>query len=323
MGDILSHAEVEAILSAIQPSRPRRRDASTTVTSDPAEWERHDFERPQPLQGNAIKVIHALQSGICRRWQDRLQDLLPSKLVVQPVGACQSTAVELLASVPSSHVICQVQHGNSAAESLLIWSDSLARQLIASMLGGGDQPTAAENPLTAIELRLLSRLNDAVLRELATLLEETLNVSAVLTGLDVVPETLSNSPCLWFSFEVAASDNRGFVHLGIPGTSLHPPIVGGAVQETHDRDLASIEAVPDGIQQVSVQVSASLALLKLKAAELAALQVGDVVMTEISPNEPIALTLDGQELCQGTIGMHLGRKALRLATMTGNEPPRK
>src|SRR5207237_303647 len=99
-------------------------------------------------------------------------------------------------------VIYQVSHSGSAADSLLVWSDNLVQLLIAKMLGGGDGNVVESTirAMTNIELRLLARLNDAVLGELATLLGESLTVAAVLQNGEVVPERIAEFPCIWFSF---------------------------------------------------------------------------------------------------------------------------
>ena len=311
MGEILSHAEVEAILSAIEPSRPEPRPTSSAAsTADPIEWERHDFRRPEVLHGAVLNVVHALHGGICRRWQDRLQNLLQEPIAVRPVGACQSTGAEFLASITTPHVMCQIGHAGTTAESLLVWSAELVQLLIARMLGStnvhGSEATVL--PLTNIELRLLTRLNDAVLSELATLLDDPLRVTAVIQQPAAVSERIALFPSIWFSFEVGGCGASGLIHLGIPSLSLTPP-----GNPSEQQSSSSLDAIPVGIQQVAVQVSASLASLRIRTSDLAALQVGDIVMTDLSPRETVSLQLDGRNLCQATIGTHLGRKALRLA----------
>ncbi len=306
MGEILSHAEVEAILAAIEPSRPAIRPTTETPAADPVVWERHDFRHPEALQGAALKVVQALHAGICHRWQGRLELLLQSHINAHPVGACRSTTAEFLATLTTPHVICRVNHANSSAESLLVWSSDLVQSLVSKLLGGADgQVAESTSAMTSIELRLLARLNEAVLGELATLLDDPLTVVAVLQNAQTLPERAAKFPCIWFSVEVAGCGTSGLIHLGIPSISLNSP--------GQTPPVSLIDSIPPGIQHVCVQVSASLASLKLKTSDLAALQVGDIVMTDLSPSETVSLQLDGHDLCQATIGTHLGRKALRLA----------
>ena len=312
MGEILSHAEVEAILSAIAPSRPEPRVAAASAPVEAAAevWERHDFRRPEELTGTALKIVQALHEGICQRWQGRLEKMMQTRVDVRPVGACHSNPSEFLAAVAEPSVVCQIGHEGSRLESLLVWSASLVQSLIAGMLGGdanqGTASASAAREMTSIELRLLGRLNDAVLQELAALLNAPLAVAGVLANSAAVPERIAKVPCIWFSVEVSGSGASGLIHLGIPGISLNAR---GSEQSTEGLTGSDI---PSGIRQVTVQVSANLASLKISTADLAALHVGDVVMTDLSPDSPVALQLDGLTLSQATIGTHLGRKALRL-----------
>jgi flagellar motor switch protein FliM len=313
MGQILSQAEVDAILSSVEPSRPNSRPTPTADPTSRHEWECHDVGRIEPLQGNALKVVHALHDGICQRWTASLRTVFQSQVNVRAVGACQSTGAEFLRTLPSPDVICQIRHGHSAAESLLAWSDNLAHSLISKLLGGGNGSAAetATLTMTPIERRLLSRLNDAVLDELATLLDDTLTVAAVLPDLDAVSAQIANFPCVWFSFEISGFGTSGLIHLGIPLLCLNHTSESGTKSSPARAD-ADFSTIPTGIQKVTVQVSATLASLTIKASDLLALQVGDIVMTDSSPVEPVLLRLNGRSLWQAAIGTHLGRKALRL-----------
>jgi flagellar motor switch protein FliM len=311
MGEILSHAEVEAILSAVQPSRPVPRDSSGGQIAEQPAWELHDFQHPQALRGAALKMVHALHQGICQRWQSRLGEVLQSVVSVKPVGACQSSAAEFLASDKSPQVICLLRQASTTAESLLVWNAGLARALLARMLGGGDGGESPVTSMTNIELRLLNRLNEAVLGELSSLLKETWHVSQVLQGDVTTAEISSQFPSIWFSFEAETAGGRGLIHLGIPAVSFN--VAGaGASSAAFATELGVAGGLNPGVQQVCVQVTATLGLLKIRAADLMVLQVGDLVVTDMSPGETVALKLDGKTLCQATIGTHLGRKALRL-----------
>lgn len=320
MGEILSHAEVEAILAAIEPSRPGNRPVPQSPTADSGEtWERHDFRRAEPMQGVALRIVQALHEGICQRWQVRLETLLQSPVKVRAIGACQSTAAEFLQAVSTQNVICHLGHTKSAVDSLLVWGLDLVQSLVTAMLGGavGAAKESATHAMTSIELRLLGRLNDTVIRELSVILDEPLNVGAVASSLDEGVGLLASTPRIWFSFEVSVGSASGFIHLGLPG--LAPGTV--TAERFSDSsglatDRATLGAIPPGIQQVSVQVSANLAHVKLRAADLAGLQVGDIVMTELSPTETVSLQLDGRTLCRATVGTLLGRKALRLVEAT-------
>ena len=287
MGEILSHAEVEAILAAIEPSRPGHRPVPKPSVEPGEAWEPHDFRQTEPMQGVALKIVQALHEGICQRWQVRIESLLQAAVNVRAIGACQSTAAEFLQAVSTKSLICQLAHTKSAADSLLVWSLDLVQSLVTGMLGG--TVAAASDPtthaMTSIELRLLGRLNEAVIRELSVLLDEPLNVVAVGQSLDGNSDLSAKAPRVWFSFEVNIGSVSGLIHLGLlgptPGAALS-----GRFSGSSDliQDRAGLAEIPPGIQQVSVQVAANLAHVKLRAADLATLQVGDVLMVSIKAN---------------------------------------
>lgn len=307
MGEILSQAEVEAILSAIEPSRPGPR--VPLPETRPPQWESHDFRQPEPLHGAALKLVQGLHEGICDRWQSRLASLLQTAVTVRPLTACQSTATEFFGANPSASIECVIAHPGTAVESMVVWSTDLARQAIGRMLGGADEVGAEDCALTKIELRLLGRLNEAVVGELSLLMGESLEVSQVVQIPDAIHDPFHAFPAAWFSFEVSGIGTGGVIHLAIPsglGT------LGTAARTLPEHLHSGLDVVPPGIQQISVRVSAILATLKLTAADLAGLQLGDIVMTDVASNDAIAFTLDGRRLGNAVIGTHLGRKALRV-----------
>ena len=309
MGEILSQAEVEAILSAIEPSRPATRPVPV-CEPDTTQWQHHDFRQSEPLCGAALQVVQALHEGICDRWQSRLRSLLQADLSIRPLGACQSTATDFFAANKASVIVCKISHAGSAVESLLVWGSDLAWQLIGRMLGGSDTAVADDCKLTKIELRLLDRLNEAMVSELSLMLGDSLKVDEILQSSDAVRSSISPFPFAWFTFEVGSG---GLVHVGIPIQLGLSGAVASVVESTQEGGrTAELESIPRGIQQISVRVSASLATLKLTAADLAALQVGDIVMTDVASSDSVALNLDGRRLGNAIVGTHLGRKALRV-----------
>jgi len=149
MGEILSQAEVEAILSAIQPSRPAERPVGGPGAELP-QWQPHDFRQSEPLRGTALQVVQALHDGICNRWQLRLKTVLQADLSIRPLGACQSTATEFFTTNRSPVILCTISHADSIAESLLVWSSDLAKNFIGRMLGGADIQPVDDARLTKI-----------------------------------------------------------------------------------------------------------------------------------------------------------------------------
>jgi flagellar motor switch protein FliM len=67
-----------------------------------------------------------------------------------------------------------------------------------------------------------------------------------------------------------------------------------------------------GIQKVTVELSASLAKLRIRSADIASLQIGDILMTDQPPSGSVTLQMGDQNLCQSSVGTHQGRMALRL-----------
>jgi flagellar motor switch protein FliM len=202
------------------------------------------------------------------------------------------------------------------SNSFIVWTTPLLQGLMTRMLGGRDPASddSATYSMTRIQHRLLSKLNDLLLLELSSLLRTDLSIAEVRENSSVLQQPIATSFSIWISFELNCGGARGVIHLGIPRMAFDCQM---SSPESKPATMASntdsnAESIPGGIRQVTVKVSASLAKTRLRTSDLATLQVGDILMTDLPASGPILLSLEGQDLCQAAIGTHSGHKALRL-----------
>lgn len=336
MGELLSHSEIETLLSAVEPVPPREELATRSEQrpAEPSNWESHDFREPEPLPREAIELLQAFHAGLCQQLARRFHSLLHSAVDFRPVGLNQMRFDECASDSSSPDLICQMECPTQPTPWLICWQPALAHSLINRLLGGavlrpGDSP--AEVP-SEIEVRLLNRLCSVVLDELGRFAESgPLGHPHVMTvvrrPLRIRPE-LAGVPCLCASFEIVCDGDRGLMHCWLPKTHF------AQTQQTEpDRQLGTSGPglLAAQTQQAKVELAADLANLKLRVSEIADLAIGDVLMTDITQLDGATLRLADRKLYQVAIGTLSGKKAVRLAksllpsaaSVSINETPKK
>lgn len=317
MGELLSHSEIETLLSAVEslPPRAEALPEPKLRTIDPSNWDSHDFREPEPLSHNAVELLQALHAGLCRQLARRFHSLLHSPVDFRPVGLNQMRFNECAASSTPPDLICQIGDPSQSSPWLICWQPALAHSLINRLLGGAVlSPSKSPSPAPSeIEVRLLNRLCCAVLDELARFAEPGhLNQSHEMTVVHypLQKETeLSGAVYLCASFEITCESDRGLMHCWLPKKHVVQTNQFGKDPGFKTPKHGSLAAQTP---QIQTELAADLANLKLRVSEIADLAIGDVLMTDIAQHDGATLRLADRKLYQVAIGTLTGKKAVRL-----------
>jgi flagellar motor switch protein FliM len=318
MGELLSHSEIETLLSAGVPGPPRaeRGSQSERQFAEPLNWESHNFREPEPLPRKSIELLQALHAGLCHHLARRFRSLLHAAVEIRPVGLNQMRFDECTSESAAPYLICQIESPTQSTPWLISWQTALARSLINRLLGG-TMLCPSESGATApseIEGRLLNRCCSAVLDELGRFAETRQlghphEMTMVPSPIRERPE-LAATPYLCITFEIVCEGDRGLMHCWLPKAHLAP-----RQEAMHEPSSSTVGlgllAVPT--QQAKIELSADLAYLKLRVSEIADLAIGDVLMTDIAQLDGAVLRLADRMLYQVAIGTLTGKKAVRLA----------
>ena len=318
MGELLSHSEIETLLSAVESPPPRAEMVSHAELrpAEPLNWESHDFREPEPLPREAIQLLQALHAGLCQQLARRFNALLHSTVEIRPVGLNQMRLDECASDSTSPDLICQIESPTQSTPWLISWQPTLARSLINRLLGGAmfrpsDSPTEVHSE---IEIRLLNRFCSTVLDELGRFAGPSQlghpHAMTVVPGPLRIRSELAGTPYLCASFEVVCDGDRGLMHCWLPRTHF--------AQTRPTEQEPQLKSSEPGLlaaqtQQAKIELAADLANLKLRVSEIADLAIGDVLMTDIAQLDGATLRLADQVLYQVAIGTLTGKKAVRLA----------
>ncbi len=167
MSDVLSQAEVENLLSAMDRSAGAAADAGSAkagprapgaVAGGPKSRDKitpYDFKRPERVGKEQMRALQSLHEGFGRNFGAALSGLLRSIVEVKLTSVDQLTYSEFVFSLENPTCFNLLTAEPLEGNLILDINPSILYPIIDRLLGGGKESRPlARRPLTEIELRL-------------------------------------------------------------------------------------------------------------------------------------------------------------------------
>ena len=323
MGDVLSQAEVENLLSAMdgepeeaavaEPLGPTRTREKVTV---------YDFKRPERVGKEQMRALQTMHEGFGRNFGAALSALLRTIVEVKLTSVDQLTYSEFVFSLENPTCFNLVNAKPLEGQLILDINPSILFPIIDRLLGGNTASAApARRPLTEIELRLVSRITDLFLNEMQHAWENVLHLELEVDRVESNPQLVqiipANEVIILVSFELTVGDTRGMVNLCIPFNSIerisHKLSSNSWVSYSKRPPTAeSMQLIGDRIAESPLEVVVELAETKITTADLLGLRVGDIIASEKDVQEPLVVSIEGRPKFEARPGQFKGRKAIEI-----------
>jgi flagellar motor switch protein FliM len=342
VGDVLSQAEVESLLSAMESSAPVRPSMARDVAEQPAAFRPrekvspYDFKRPERVGKEQMRALQTLHEGFGRNFGAALSGLLRSIVEVKLTSVDQLTYSEFVFSLENPTCFNLLRAEPLEGNLILDINPSILYPIIDRLLGGGkDSGPLARRPLTEIELRLVSRITTLFLEEMRrawlNVLDMHLTVERVESNPQLVQIVPPNEVVVLISFELTLQEVRGMMNLCIPFNSIER--IGNKLSANSWLAYSRRGATPESMQTIGrglrgslVELVVELAESKINTGDLIGLRVGDIITTEKDTNEPLDVLVEGVAKFHARPGAYKGRKAIEIdrtvaiTSPTANEP---
>ena len=340
MGDVLSQAEVESLLSeakaaqAVQAPPPPAASMADPMPAAAAPAAKappmrprekitpYDFKRPERVGKEQMRALQTMHEGFGRNFGAGLSALLRSIVEVKLTSVDQLTYSEFVFSLENPTCFNLITAKPLEGQLILDINPSLLFPIIDRLLGGGTaQSSPVRRPLTEIELRLVARITDLFLQEMKraweNVLELELSVDRVESNPQLVQIVPPNEVVVLISFELTVGNVRGMMNLCIPFNSIER--IGNKLSANSWVAISkravsreSLQRLSNQIGHAAVELIVDLADTKISTADLLGLRVGDIVTTEKDVRSPLVLSIEGQPKFFTAIGAFKGRKAIRV-----------
>lgn len=296
-------------------SDPDARSGDGAVTA-------YDFKRPARIGQLQRQTLQAMHQPIGRQFAATVAGMLRTLVDVNLVSVDQMPYGDFVFGLDNPSCFSILQPSPLPGSWALDISPSLSYAVVDRMLGGEAEPgQLIRRPLTEIENRLVGRLVDAFLQQVAdawrNLVALELSVKQVESNPQLVQLIAPNEPVVVVRFETAVASNRGLISLCIPLLSI----------ERFNSQLAQVDfvgydapqpteetrrVISEQVDVAPVNLAVTLARLKIRTADLLDLQVGDVITTDQEVSAPLELTVQGVPKFTARPGAYRGKKAVRI-----------
>ena len=334
--DVLSQSEVENLLSAMAAGTQEATPAPAAVSGAPGDSgdsraaalrprekvTPYDFKRPERVGKEQMRALQTLHEGFGRNFAAGLSGLLRSMVEVKLTSVDQLTYSEFVFSLENPTCFNLLKAEPLEGNLILDINPSILYPIIDRLLGGGREGgLLARRPLTEIELRLVSRITDLFLKELAHAWENVLKLDLEVIQVESNPQLVQivppNEVVVLVSFEITVNDVRGMVNLCIPYNAIER--IGGKLTANSWVTYARRQPTSQSIEQIGrtlrsslVEVKVDLANTRITTGELIGLRVGDIITTEKDVRSPLPVIIEGVPKFRASPGAFKGHKAIRV-----------
>ena len=338
-GDVLSQTEVESLLSALDataannPAAAPRARAAAPGAAPPRPREKvsaYDFKRPERVGKEQMRALQSLHEGFGRNFGAALSGLLRSIVEVKLTSVDQLTYSEFIFSLENPTCFNLLRADPLEGNLILDINPSILYPIIDRLLGGGREAgPLARRPLTEIEKRLVSRINDLFLAELRHAWENVVDLQLSVVRMESNPQLVQivppNEVVVLISFELTLHDDiRGMLNLCIPFNSIER--ISSKLSANSWVSYGRRDTSPETIEQIGrnlrgslVEVVARLAATRITTGDLIGLRVGDIITTEQDVALPLLLSVGELAKFHVRPGAFKGRKAVRIESTIETE----
>ncbi len=327
--DVLSQAEVESLISAMEAAPPPPKPAQAAAPQParvPAKQREkvitYDFKRPERVGKEQMRALQSLHEGFGRNFGAALSALLRAIVEVKLTSVDQLTYSEFVFSLENPTCFNLLRAEPLEGYLILDLNPSILYPIVDRLLGGGkDGGPITRRPLTEIELRLVSRITGLFLQELKhaweNVLPLVLSVDRVESNPQLVQIVPPNEVVILVSFEVAMGDLRGMINLCIPFNAIERVSSKLAANSwaSYNRSGATPQSraqIGRRLDRSQVDVVVTVAETQLTTGDLLGLRVGDIITTDKDVRLPLEVAVQGVNKYLASGGALKGNKAFRV-----------
>jgi len=322
-GDVLSQAEVESLLSAMDSREADViADAAVSRVRHREKISPYDFKRPERVGKEQMRSLQTMHEAFGRNFGASLSALLRTIVELKLTSVDQLTYSEFVFSLENPTCFNLINAAPLEGQLILDINLSLLFPIIDRLLGGGnDSGPPLRRPLTEIELRLVSRITDLFCTEMKHAWENVLELNLVIDRVESNPQLVQivppNEVVVLISFEISLGDARGMMNLCIPFNSIER--ISNRLSSNSWVSYGKKSATTESIQRISnqlgdavVEVVVDLAETNISTSDLIGLRVGDIIATEKDVARPLVVSIEGQPKFHASPGAFKGRKAIQV-----------
>lgn len=323
MGDVLSQAEIDALLNALSDDREETVETRTILTQKRIRM--YDFKRPNKFSKDQINSLQNIHESFCRGLTNYLSGHLHAVIECKVLSIEQITYDEFIRSQPNPTVIGLFSMNPLEGTVLIEVSPTLTFTFVERLLGGsgsGAHQTQEKNrDLTEIERAIIEHRLVQIIELIQEAWAEVYKIKPQFVSMETNPLfsqiVAPNEMIVLITLEVSVGLAVGMIHICIPYLVLEPVLDKLSTYfrfSTQEKVVLpeQVKAIRQKIEWAKVDMVAFLGRSEILVRDLLELAEGDVIPLNQSVNDPLPVYVGEFMKFKSIPGLHGEHHAVQI-----------
>jgi flagellar motor switch protein FliM len=275
---------------------------------------RYDFKRPNKFSKDHLRTLMIINENFAKTASSFLAGYLRSSGEIKLSSVEQSTYQEFMATINPPALLTMYQMSPLAGSAVLVLGHNFTAPALDLLFGGTGRRSNLAKPLTEIETRVLKKLVEKLLDEMAGAWSRFYEFSPLIETVESNAQyykkaSSMNEIVAVITFAASLADNQSEIHVCLPHTIMKEAMININAQNWLNSQQTSSEVnndnIVDCLARVPVELAACCGQTMLSVQEFLQLEEGDVVLINTAVGDDMEVLVEGQPKFKaqtGTIG---------------------
>ena len=319
MGDVLSQAEIDALLSALSDGQVDAEEMKTTKTQKRIRV--YDFKRPNKFSKDQIHSLQNIYENYCRGLTTYFSGNLHSIIESKVLSIEQITYDEFIRSLPNPTVLGLFSLDPLEGTLLMEMSPTLAFTVVDRLLGGQGQGAEKNRDLTEIERTIVEHRLTQIIDLTEEAWSEVYELKPHFMAMEANPQftqiVAPNEMIVLVTLEVRIGEAVGMINICMPYLVLEPILDKLSTfflfsTQAKTTSPEQVQAIRRKIEWAKVDMVAFLGHSEILVRDLLDLAKGDVIPLNQSVNDPLPIYVGEFMKFKSIPGLHGEHLAVQL-----------
>jgi flagellar motor switch protein FliM len=309
MGEVLSQAEIDALLHAISDGSV---DEESMKMSSPQKIRVYDFRRPNKFSKGQLNSLYNIHENFCRSLATFLAGNMHTAVDSKVLSTEQVTYDEFIRSLPYPTILGIFSMSPLEGNALLELSPSLAFIMVERLLGGQGMEKFKNRDLTEIERKIIVGRLSRIVKLIGEAWGEIFELNTELTDMETNPQftqiVAQNEMVVVISMEVKIGEQTGRINVCLPYIIMKPILdkLNNFLlfsQEGKGISQEEKELIRRKIEWAKIPMKVMIGSAQITVQDLVNLETGDVIPLDQQIKDPLSIFIGNFKKFKGLPGL--------------------
>ena len=317
MSEVLSQSEIDALLNALSSGELALEDIQEEDSSKKVR--KYDFRNPQKISKDQLRTLEVIHDNLGRFFQTFLTGYLRYPVKIEVLTVDQFAYSEFSNALSNPAFLCLIDFNPLDGQILMDMSTNVIYTIIDRLLGGEGTEKQEIRTFTEIELSLLTKMIQRMIRDIKEAWSNVIDLKPRLEKIETNPQFAQivppNETIALITMNIEIGQIEGMMNFCIPYILLEPIFDKLSTRLwfstlKKERSQEELMAIKERILKTIVPLVAELGTATIKVKDILNLHPGDVIKLNGSQN--IRVRVGSNIKFRGEVGVSNNRMAVKI-----------